>query len=209
MTVHASHFSWMIPPGKCVLIPAGCPHSIRMWGKVDMRTLYLKPDCTPPSLAAEHCRVLSVSGLLRELILHILKMDALDSRIPHHKNLSAVLFAEIQQAPEMPFLLPLPKSKPARSVALHLLEHPTSPETLDQLANQFGAAKRTLERQFQSETGISFGLWRQKARLLLAIRLLAHDTSVTNTALDCGYTSVSAFITAFKKTFGYTPSQFR
>ncbi len=209
MTVHASNFSWMIPPGKCVLIPAGCPHSIRMWGQVDMRTLYFKPDCTPQFLAAEQCRVLSVSALLRELILRILEMDALDSRLPHHQNLSAVLFAEILQAPEMPFLLPLPVSKPALSVALHVLEQSTSPEMLDQLAKHYGAAKRTLERQFSNETGMSYGLWRQKARLLHAIRLLGEDTSVTNTALDCGYTSVSAFITAFKKTFGYTPSRFR
>ena len=209
MTVHASKFSWMIPPGKCVLIPAACPHSIRMWGQVDMRTLYFQTTFAPPYLCNEQCRVLSVSGLLRELILRILEMDALDSRLPHHQNLSAVLFAEISQAPEMPFLLPIPVSKPARSVALHLLEHSTSPETLDQLARQYGAAKRTLERQFPNETGISFGLWRQKARLLHAVRLLAQDASVTNTALDCGYTSVSAFITAFKKTFGCTPSRFR
>ena len=209
MTVHASHFSWMIPPGKCVLIPVDCPHSIRMWGQVDMRTLYFQPAFTPHSLASEQCRVLSVSGLLRELILRVLEMEALDSRLPHHQNFSAVLFVEILQAPEMPFILPMPASKPARSVALHLLEHPPSPETLDQLAKQYGAAKRTLERQFPSETGISFGLWRQKAGLLHAVRLLAQDTSVTNTALDCGYTSVSAFITAFKKTFGYTPSRFR
>ena len=209
MTVHASKFSWMIPPGKCVLIPATCPHSIRMWGRVDMRTLYFQTTFAPPYLCNEQCRVLSVSGLLRELILRILEMDALDSRLPHHQNLSAVLFAEISQAPEMPFLLPIPVSKPARSVALHLIEHSTSPETLDQLAKQYGAAKRTLERQFPNETGISFGLWRQKARLLNAVRLLAQDASVTNTALDCGYTSVSAFITAFKKTFGCTPSRFR
>ena len=209
MTVHASKFSWMIPPGKCVLIPAACPHSIRMWGQVEMRTLYFQTAFAPNSLSSEQCRVLSVSPLLRELILRILEMDALDSRLPHHQNLSAVLFAEISQAPEMPFLLPIPVSKPARSVALHLLEHSTSPETLDQLAKQYGAAKRTLERQFPNETGISFGLWRQKARLLNAVRLLAQDASVTNTALDCGYTSVSAFITAFKKTFGCTPSRFR
>ena len=34
MTVYGSRSSWIIPPGKAVLIPAGSSHSIRMWGNV-------------------------------------------------------------------------------------------------------------------------------------------------------------------------------
>ena len=75
------------------------------------------------------------------------------------------------------------------------------------LAKQHGVARRTLERRFRDETGMSFGMWRQKARLLDSIRLLAEGKSVTDTALDCGYSSVSAFIAAFKVTFGYTPGR--
>jgi methylphosphotriester-DNA--protein-cysteine methyltransferase len=46
-----------------------------------------------------------------------------------------------------------------------------------------------------------------RARLLDFIRLLSEGKSVTNTALDCGYSSVSAFIAAIKGTFGYTPGR--
>ena len=52
---------------------------------------------------------------------------------------------------------------------------------------------------------MSFGLWRQKARLLESVRLLAQGGSVTDAALDSGYSSVSAYIAAFKQTFGCTP----
>jgi AraC-like DNA-binding protein len=48
---------------------------------------------------------------------------------------------------------------------------------------------------------MSFGVWRQKARLLDSIRLLAEGKSVAESALDCGYSSVSAS----KSTFGCTP----
>jgi len=65
-----------------------------------------------------------------------------------------------------------------------------------------------LDRRFRDETGMRFGMWRQKARLLDSIRLLAEGKSVTDAALDCGYSSVSAFIGAFKSTFGYTPGHF-
>ena len=40
MTVTGDRTSWMIPPGRAVLIPAGIQHSIRMWGEVAMRSLY-------------------------------------------------------------------------------------------------------------------------------------------------------------------------
>jgi AraC-like DNA-binding protein len=78
---------------------------------------------------------------------------------------------------------------------------------VDDLARQHAVARRTLERRFRDETGMSFGMWRQKARLLDSIRRLAEGKSVTDTALDCGYSSVSAFIAAVKETFGYTPGR--
>src|ERR1043166_10020228 len=40
MTVTGDRTTWMIPPGRAVLIPAGVPHAIRMWGAVAMRPLY-------------------------------------------------------------------------------------------------------------------------------------------------------------------------
>ena len=52
---------------------------------------------------------------------------------------------------------------------------------------------------------MSFGVWRQKARLLESVRLLTERGSVTDAALDSGYSSVSAYIAAFKQTFGCTP----
>ena len=73
------------------------------------------------------------------------------------------------------------------------------------MARQSGLSARTLERLFRAETGMSFGLWRQKARLLESVRLLAQGGSVTDAALDSGYSSVSAYIAAFKQTFGCTP----
>jgi AraC-like DNA-binding protein len=55
---------------------------------------------------------------------------------------------------------------------------------------------------------MSFGRWRQQARLLHALRLLAVGESVTAVALEAGYESTSAFISMFKKTFGTTPGRY-
>lgn len=73
------------------------------------------------------------------------------------------------------------------------------------------ARERAAERSsglFRQETGLSLGLWRQEAGMLNAIRLLAEGKAVTTVALDAGYASLSAFIAAFRKTFGYTPGRF-
>lgn len=203
MTVRAGPSTWLIPPGKAVYIPAGCLHSIRMWGEVDMRTLYLRDA----ALDTGACRVLSVTPLLRELILRVVDTVALDSRDPAHLRLLAVLLDEMAHAPETPFLLPMPADPRAAAIANHVLANPAAAVPLDILARRFGAGRRTVERLFRDGTGISFGLWQQKARMLTAVRLLAEGRSVTVAALDSGYTSVSAFIAAFKKTYGCTPGR--
>jgi len=58
------------------------------------------------------------------------------------------------------------------------------------------------------ETKMTVGEWRRRLRLLHGVRLLAGGESVTNAAIDSGYASTSAFIAAFKRTFGMTPSRY-
>jgi AraC-like DNA-binding protein len=208
MTVYGGRSSWMIPPGKAVFIPAGCSHSIRMWGNVAVRSLYFPPRLKAAGLAFGECRVLSVTPLLRELILRVIESRALDLRLPLHQSLLNVLLDEMTIAPIAPLMLPLPEDARALAVARHLLDCPAAEETLDDLSRRYGAGRRTLERLFSQQTGLSFGLWRQKVRLLESIRLLAEGKSVTEAALDTGYSSVSAFIAAFRNTFGCTPARY-
>jgi AraC-like DNA-binding protein len=55
---------------------------------------------------------------------------------------------------------------------------------------------------------MTFGQWRQQARLLRALERLAGGEKVVDVALALGYESPSAFATMFKRQFGQTPSQF-
>jgi AraC-like DNA-binding protein len=207
MTVSGGRFSWMVPPSNALFLPAGCAHSIRMWGLVNMRSLAFPATLRAPALAHTECRVLSVTPLLRELILRVVEMSALDNRNPLHRSLLDVLMAELERAPVNPLQLPMPADPRATAVADHVLAHPSAGETLHSLARRFGVGRRTLERLFRNETGVSFGLWQQKARLLNSIRMLAEGMSVTEVALDTGYASLSAYIAAFRRTFGYTPGK--
>ena len=205
MTVTGDRTSWMIPPGRAVLIPAGSLHAIRMWGDVAMRSLYFPVTVPAPAFDIEGCRVISVGPLLRELILRVADLRALDSREPAEAHVMVVLMDELTAARIEPLLLPLPADERALTAANYVLTNPADTATTKGVARKSGLSARTLERLFRAETGMSFGLWRQKARLLESVRLLAQDGSVTDAALDSGYSSVSAYIAAFKQTFGCTP----
>jgi AraC-like DNA-binding protein/quercetin dioxygenase-like cupin family protein len=208
MTVTGDRSTWMIPPGRAVMIPAGVLHAIRMWGDVAMRSLYFPPGAAPV-FGTEACRVISVGPLLRELILRVADLAALDCRVPAEAHVMSVLLDELGAAAVEPLLLPLPSDARALTAAKRILASPADDVTADDMARHAGLSTRTLERLFRAETGMTFGLWRQKARLLESVRLLAQGGSVTAVALDSGYSSVSAYIAAFKQTFGCTPGALR
>ncbi len=205
MTVTGDRTTWMIPPRRAVLIPAGIAHSIRMWGEVAMRSLYFPVNAPAPVFDADACRVISVTPLLRELILRVAEMAALDSRVPAEASVMSVLMNELASARIEPLLLPLPSDVRAVKAAECVLKSPADGDTAEALARRSGLSTRTLERLFHAETGMRFGLWRQKARLLESVRVLVEGGSVTDAALESGYASVSAYIAAFKETFGCTP----
>jgi len=85
---------------------------------------------------------------------------------------------------------------------------PKGTDHVDALGRAAGASRRTPERLFRTETGMSVGRWRQQARLLHAMRLLARGEPVTSIALEVGYESPSAFIATFKSVLGTTPGSY-
>src|SRR5262245_27029947 len=169
-----------------------------------MRSLYF-PSTTPAPVFETTCRVISVSPLLRELILRIAELAALDSRVDSETRLMHVLMDELESAHIEPLVLPMPWDERALKAADWVLKNPAGGSTATILARRCGLSERTLERLFRAETGMRFGLWRQKAKLLESIRVLVEGGSVTDAALESGYSSVSAYIAAFKQTFGCTP----
>jgi AraC-like DNA-binding protein len=77
-----------------------------------------------------------------------------------------------------------------------------------QVCRAAGASKRTVERLFQEEIGMTPGKWRQQLRLMQALRLLADGAKVTQAAVDAGYSTPSAFIAMFRKALGRTPKAY-
>jgi transcriptional regulator GlxA family with amidase domain len=125
-----------------------------------MRSLYFPAGTPGPAFESRTCRVISVSPLLREVILRVAELAALDSRVAAEAHVMSVLMDEIDTAHVEPLLLPLPADARALKVAGSVLKSPADAATTVELARQCGLSTRTLERLFRADTGMSFGLWR-------------------------------------------------
>jgi AraC-like DNA-binding protein/quercetin dioxygenase-like cupin family protein len=205
MTVRAEGSLWVVPTRRAVWIPAGVAHAIAMSGTVEMQTLYLAPGLA----TVRACAVLHVTSLLEALVVHACRLGKLHADVPREAHLVAVITDEIDGARSMPLQLPSPCDPRAARIARRLLADPGDGRTLAELSRGAGASKRTIERLFLEETGMTFGKWRQQLSLLHGTRLLAEGAKVTSAALQAGYGSPSAFIAVFRKALGMTPSQWR
>jgi AraC-like DNA-binding protein len=198
---------WLTPPTRAVWIPPGRPHEITMQGATAMRTLYIDPG-SAGRLPTEEA-VFEVAPLLRELILHILGVGMLGPGSAAHERLAGLLIDLLVEARTQDLSLPLPRDRRALAMAERIQADPAESANLAALARKAGASLRTLQRLFPAETGLTLEAWRQKARLIAGAAALSAGAPVTAAALDCGYDSPSAFITAFRRQFGVTPGRFR
>lgn len=205
MTVNTEDGTWVIPPQRGVWIPAGIFHSISMSGAVKMRTLYLTSGRVFPEY--KRCTVLSISALDRELILELVRTP-ISNRGSHWRTLASVLLERLTSFAVLPLHLPMPIDRRARRVSQAIIDRPACNDDLSTLAKSHGVSPRTLARLFFRETGMTFGRWRQQARILASLSLLAAGQSVTSAALDVGYNSPSAFVAMFRRALGVSPGRY-
>jgi AraC-like DNA-binding protein/quercetin dioxygenase-like cupin family protein len=204
MTVRTSSSTWVVPTHRAVWIPEAVPHTITMSGTVAMRTLYLKPRLV--RALPRDCCVLHVSALLNSLILHLCTCGTLRTRVAWQRHLIDVTVDQLEAIQRVPLQLPNPLDPRALRVAQVLLADPGSRQPLARVCGASGASARTVERLFLDETGITLGKWRQQVRLMKAMCLLGEGAKVTYAALEAGYSTPSAFIAAFRRSLGTSPT---
>jgi AraC-like DNA-binding protein len=206
LAVHTADGVWVVPPHRAMWVPPGLAHDVEMLGRVALHTVYLRAPLARGLPAT--CRMLDVSPLLRELLRRALRRGTLDRRVPAERHLVDVLLDELAPLPLGPVDLPTPRDPRAARAAAIVRAAPNARHPLAEVAREAGASARTLERLFRAETRLGFGAWRQRARLLRALVLLAEGTPVTNVALAVGYESPSAFVAAFRRALGATPGRY-
>jgi AraC-like DNA-binding protein len=206
LTVTTTQGIWVVPSLRAVWIPARNPHQVLMSGAVSLRTLYLRPElrCALP----RSCCLVNVSSFFRELILFSCEFSELDKRAKVQAHLISVILDQLQQTQAAPFQLRHPSDARARRVAEILIKSPGDGRKMDEICKSAGGSKRTIERLFQRETGLSLGKWRQQLRLMYALQLIAKEEKISNAAVDAGYSTPSAFISSFRSALGTTPGKY-
>jgi AraC-like DNA-binding protein len=194
-----------VPADRAVWVPAGTQHTAVMRAPISMRSIFV----ATAAYRSDGLRTIAVTPLLRELILHVTRLGALDRAKPAQAHLAAVLFDQLSTAEDVPLELPSPRDPRARRFAELVARSPGDTTPTAKLARKAGSSLRTLERCFVAETGLSVGEWRRRIRLFHALHLLDGGASVTETALEIGYDSISAFCQAFRRQFGHSPGKQR
>lgn len=95
-------------------------------------------------------------------------------------------------------------------VCQHIQEHCTEDISLDNAAALVGFSKYHFARLFKNFTGNSFYKYLNQKRIEYAEKLLVDpEISISEVALQSGFSSLSAFIRMFKIIKGCTPTEFR
>ncbi|MFT4439555.1 AraC family transcriptional regulator [Caballeronia sp. 15715] len=205
LSVGTDDSQWVVPAIHAVWLPPNLPHSVRSHGAFSGWSVYVSENACI-DLPIEPCTI-RTSGLLREAVSRAATwqdatLDAAQMRV------AGVILDEIRSSPREAFGLPMPRDARVLRIARALADDLADNRRLEEWAAWGGVATRTLTRRFIDETGFSFSEWRQRARLMRALEMLASGVAVTTIALDLGYENVSAFIAMFRRTFGVTPTQY-
>jgi AraC-like DNA-binding protein len=203
LSVVARGGTWVLPPSRALWIPAGVEHETIATERSTMRTLYLEPELSPMPWQAP--QPVMATRLLAALIEH------LDDRLlnpSHRARAEALLFDLLEPIATATIEVTMPTDERALDVARALIADPADARNLEQWGREVGASGRTLTRAFLAGTGISFSRWRTALRLQAALPLLAAGASVATVAGQVGYETPSAFIAAFRRHTGVTPSAY-
>lgn len=197
---------YFIPPEQAIWLPCGCQHRVFTEYGADLKSLYVDKGYQG---IADRATVLHITPLIRELILEAAEFDAEYPLDSYENDLMQLLLQALGRLERDDRYLPWPVSPDLTALCHRLYREPDQVETSEQLAASLAVSLRTLDRRFRRETGMSLKQWRLQLRLMQALELLNAGHSVTQIALELGYSSPSPFIYMFREQFGMAPAQYR
>ncbi|MEB3019637.1 AraC family transcriptional regulator [[Mycobacterium] crassicus] len=201
----AAHY--LLPPQQAAWIPAGLRHQATMRPEVRTVAVMFDPELVP--LAGDRARILTVSPLIREMMLHSVRwpIERADGDTVSDDFFSTLghLVSEALDH-EAPLSLPI-SDHPVVGEAMAYTKAHLASVTAAEVCRAVAVSERTLRRQFETVIGMSWRTYLLHARMLQAMALLAApDQGVQQTASAVGFDSLSAFTRAFTRFAGETPS---
>ena len=233
-TVECNNQTFTLREGDIILICPGCVHTLfapptghRIIFQPDANALRFIKDIetllnaiapliviTPESFSSTHGKIrellieikneyLSSSSSFSEAIIYskLLEIIALIGRNYTRKSETRAVHVMIKQEEYM---------KKFIEICNYIDEHCSEDLNLDDIANMSGFSKFYFSRMFRQFTNVSFYKYVNMKRIAKASELLTEpQNSITDVAINCGFSSLSSFIRMFKIIKGCTPTEFR
>lgn len=207
LTVALPGASFVISSEQAVWLPPGTPHRVGSLYGAEFRSLWIVAGAI--HAMPEEVTVFGVAQLLRALIVEAAQLQGRESDAAYAGRVTHLILDQLQRADPIAAGLPWPQSGPLGRLCEALYADPADTRSVDDWGRTLGMSPRTLTRRFEAEIGISLRSWRRRMRLFKAIEMLSGGLDVTQTALDLGYGSPSAFIYAFRTEMGVSPQAWR
>lgn len=194
---------WAVTPRIGLWIPAGVLHSAEApsgtWYRAALFGARAERGISDEPVAVDITPLMRLllerlgAGSLTEASRVTTEAMVLDLLEPSDRDLCV-------HVPEAPMLGPIVDA---------VLANPGDRRTLGEWADALGVSTRTVTRAFERETGMAFAQWLSVVRAQRAIMLLTDGADSHEVAADVGYSSVSAFGAAFRRSSGLTPGAFQ
>ena len=204
VTTESESGNYLANSRQCVWLPPRVPHDFYTLEPCLNRTLYFHESLFRGNPRFSTVQVIPLSPLLQNLILAG-DDGHLDLSTEKGRRAGLFLWDVIERSEQVTSSQVMPHDRRLQKICASVISEPDKDIDIESWCRSLGMSSKTLSRIFFRETGTTFGTWVRRTRLDYARSLLEEGRSVTEAALSCGYTSLSSFITAFKKAFGCTP----
>lgn len=202
---------WTLPPARAALIAADRPITIAVLSRLVSASVLFSPAVMPAPAAA--LTVFDVSPLARELIRECRHWGPESGELSAYARQVFLMLATVVSnlaATPSPCVMPAPKSASLARALVLTEERAHGAPTFAAIARETGQSPRVLARRFADEMGMTWREALRRIRIIRAVEALATtDDTVTDICLAVGYTSTSAFNSAFRTLTGLSPSDYR
>ena len=198
--------SFVISPEQAMWVPTGLRHRVGTLLGAEFRSLWISEDAGAG--LPERPTVVGVSPLLQALIVEAANIAGHDDGDGYAGRVTGLILDQLRRAQPLPAALPWPRTGALARLCEALYGDPADARGPEQWGQELGMSGRTLARRFETELGMSLRTWRRRLRLFKAIELLGGGLGVTQTAMELGYGSTSAFVYAFRNEMGRSPQAY-
>ncbi|TXL81993.1 AraC family transcriptional regulator [Vineibacter terrae] len=206
LTVAVEGQSLVISSEQAVWLPTGLRHRVGSLLGAEFRSLWIADEAGKGLPASP--TVFGVSPLLRALVVEAVAIEGQEDHDGYTARVTDLILDQLRRAPPLAGALPWPRSGALGRLCEALYMDPADPRGPQAWGRELGMSGRTLARRFEAELGMSLRSWRRRLRLFKSIELMGGGLSVTQTAMELGYGSTSAFVYAFRSDMGASPQAY-